>query len=241
MLGIHTGLVSKVMSVAPLVQWTHCSIHVEALALKGLDEYLKNTLDDAVKIVNFIKARLMNSRLFGVLCDEMGSEHKQILLHCEVRCLSRGKVLSMFELRDKLMVFLKNGDCDGKHANYYLDCVTDENWLKRFSYFADIFSAFNFLTLTQQGKDVHKFFVQDRVEAIIIKLQRWSKKCYFPKVQAENHWIRNPFEEDYIKKVKLSSNEEDSLIELLRDHTLKSFLEQHHWSHSGQMFGNSIQ
>ncbi|GBO32284.1 Zinc finger BED domain-containing protein 5 [Araneus ventricosus] len=76
MLGIHTRLVAIVKSVALSVQWTPCNIHIEALALKGLDEYLKNTLDEEVKIANFIKARLMNSRLFGVLCHEMGSEHK---------------------------------------------------------------------------------------------------------------------------------------------------------------------
>ncbi|GBN27589.1 SCAN domain-containing protein 3 [Araneus ventricosus] len=108
MSGIHTSLVAKVKSVAPLVQWTHCSIHRKTLAVKGLDECLKNTLDDAVKIVHFIKARAKNSRLFGALCHEMVNEHKQILLHCEVRWLSRGKVLPrLFELLDELMVSLK--------------------------------------------------------------------------------------------------------------------------------------
>lgn len=177
MSGIHTGLVAKVRLVAPLVQWTHCSIHREALAVKGLDECLKKTLNDAVNIVNFIKTRPKNSRLFGVLCDEMGSEHTQLLLHCEVRWLSRGKVLSrLFELRDELRVFLMEGDYDGKLASSYLDCVTDENWLKWLAYLADIFGALNVLNLTLQGKDVHKFFVQDKVEAMIIKLQRWAQK-----------------------------------------------------------------
>lgn len=177
MSGIHTGLIARVRSVAPLVQWTHCSIHREALAVKGLDECLKKTLDDAVKIVNFIKARPKNSRLFGVLCDEMGSEHKQLLLHCEVRWLSRGKVLSrLFELRDELRIFLMEEDCDGKLASSYLELVTDKNWLKRLAYLADIFGALNVLNLTLQGKDVNKFFVQDKVDAMIIKLQRWALK-----------------------------------------------------------------
>ncbi|GBM79180.1 Zinc finger BED domain-containing protein 5 [Araneus ventricosus] len=89
MSGIRTGLVTQVKSVAPLVQRTHCSIHREALEVKGLDECPKNTLDYAVKFVNFIKARPKNSPLFGVLCDEMRSEHKQLFLHCEVQWLSR--------------------------------------------------------------------------------------------------------------------------------------------------------
>ncbi|GBO00510.1 hypothetical protein AVEN_20009-1 [Araneus ventricosus] len=56
------------------------------------------------------------------------------------------------------------------------DCVTYENWLKLLAYLADIFSAFNVLNLTLQDKDVNKSFVQDKVEAMIIKLQRWAKK-----------------------------------------------------------------
>jgi len=177
MCGIHTGLVARVRSIAPLVQWTHCSIHREALAVKGMDECFKKTLDDAVKIVNFIKARPKNPRLFGVLCDEMGSEHKQLLLHCEVRWLSRGKVLTrLFELRDELAVFLREGDYNGKFASSYFDCLTDNNWLKRLAYLADIFGSLNVLNLTLQGKDNHKFFVQDKIEAMIIKLQRWAHK-----------------------------------------------------------------
>jgi CDP-diacylglycerol pyrophosphatase len=68
------------------------------------------------------------------------------------------------------------GDYDGKLASSYLELVTDENWLKRLAYLADIFGALNVLNLTLQGKDIHKFFVQDKVNAMIIKLQRWALK-----------------------------------------------------------------
>lgn len=34
---------------------------------------LKQVLDEAVRIVNFIKAHPTNACLFGVLCDEMGA------------------------------------------------------------------------------------------------------------------------------------------------------------------------
>ncbi|XP_015365209.1 PREDICTED: protein FAM200A-like [Diuraphis noxia] len=36
-------------------------------------------------------------------------------------------------------------------------------------------------------------------------------------------WIRNPFEEDNLKKLKISASEEDSFIEMSCDHTLKSY------------------
>jgi hypothetical protein len=51
---------------------------------------LKIVLTDAVKVVNFIKSRATNSRLFSILCNEMGSEHDKLLLHTEVGGLSRG-------------------------------------------------------------------------------------------------------------------------------------------------------
>ncbi|KAL4154123.1 hypothetical protein QTP88_001956 [Uroleucon formosanum] len=148
-------LIARVRSVAPLVQWTHCSIHREALAVKGLDECLKKTLDGAVKIVNFIKARPKNSRLFGVLCDEMGSEHKQLLLHCEVRWLSR-------VLHD----FLETNEVKIDEA-----------------------------TATT---------IQDHLKSLASNLRN-----YFPKIEEEIQWIRNPFEEDYLKKLKISASEED--------------------------------
>lgn len=44
----------------------------------------------------------------------------------------------------------------------------------------------------------------------------------FSKIDDEIQWIRNLFEENYLKKLKLSSSEENSLIELPCDQILKS-------------------
>jgi hypothetical protein len=52
-----------------------CFVHREALASKGMQPEFKTVLDSTVKLVNFIKARPLNNRLFSILCDEMGSEH----------------------------------------------------------------------------------------------------------------------------------------------------------------------
>lgn len=177
MSGAYTGLIGRVKEVAPSVKWTHCSIHREALAAKGLDERLKGTLDDAVKIVNFIRSKPKQSRLFAILCDEMGSQHKALLLHCEVRWLSRGKVLSrLFELRDELRLFFMEYDDGVKSVTKFLEMLHDENWLIQLAYLSDIFSTLNILNLTLQGKDVHKFYVQDKIEANIKKLERWANK-----------------------------------------------------------------
>lgn len=94
----HTGLVVHIRKVCPTILWLHCSVHREALAAKNMPGDL--LLNDAVKLVNFIKARPLKSRLYALLCNEMGSKHKALLLHTEVHWLSRGKVLTrLFELR----------------------------------------------------------------------------------------------------------------------------------------------
>ncbi len=70
-------------------------------------EILMNVLKDLVKIINFIKSRPLNFRIFTILCDEVGSNHNTLLFHTEVRWLSRGKVLIRFyELRKEIRTFL---------------------------------------------------------------------------------------------------------------------------------------
>ncbi|XP_025407292.1 zinc finger BED domain-containing protein 5-like [Sipha flava] len=61
----------------------------EALAAKNMPEKLNEVLRDIVQVVNLIKARSLNSRIFNLICEDMGSIHKQLLLHAEVRWLSR--------------------------------------------------------------------------------------------------------------------------------------------------------
>ena len=54
MTGRHSGVATHVQAVAPNTTFVHCSIHREALAVKGMPDCLKNILDTTVKMVNFV-------------------------------------------------------------------------------------------------------------------------------------------------------------------------------------------
>ncbi len=73
MTGRERGLAACVQQVAPLVKWTNCMVHREALAAKKMPVLFDSVLNQSVKMINLIKSRPLNSRLFGVLCQEMGS------------------------------------------------------------------------------------------------------------------------------------------------------------------------
>ena len=100
MTGKHTGFIAHIRRVCPSISWLHCSVHREALTAQNMPADLLAGLNDAVKLVNFIKAHPLNSRIFALLCNEMGSEHTSLLLHTEV--LTR-----LFELRHELQQYFE--------------------------------------------------------------------------------------------------------------------------------------
>nr|XP_042895255.1 SCAN domain-containing protein 3-like [Parasteatoda tepidariorum] len=103
MTGRLSGLTARIKEVAPESEATHCLIHREVLASRKMSPEFNNVLIDVVKVINYIKAHALNSRLFEQLCEEMDAEYRCLLLYTEIRWLSRGKsLLRVFELREPL-------------------------------------------------------------------------------------------------------------------------------------------
>jgi len=156
----------------------HCSIHREALAVKKMPLTLTETMQECVKFINFNKSRPLNSRIFSALCKEMGSDHEHLLLHCEVRWLSRGNVLKgLIELKEEVSVFLEQNPPTSKDAIFeFKDRFHDANWLVKVAYICDVFDFLNNLNLALQGENVTIFKVQEKVEAATKKLSLWSRR-----------------------------------------------------------------
>lgn len=168
MLGSRSGLVALLKNDVPGVISTHCILHRQALMSKTLPVTLKNVMNYVVKIVNFIRGRALNHRLFKAFCSELDENASVLLFHTEVRWLSRGKVLSrFFQLRSEISQFLLQQKCD-------LVCIFHVPYFDvLLAYLVDIFTHLNDLSCSIQGRVINMITACDRLRAFKNKLLLW--------------------------------------------------------------------
>ena len=132
---------------------------------------MHEVLQKAIKMVNFIKSKPLNERLFKKLCSEMVADYQQLLLHTEIRWLSRGRVLArLYELRSEVQTFFENHDGD-KH---FLPFITDAAWTARLAYLSDFYGKVNALNLSLQGREIYLIHATSKIEAFARKLTFWK-------------------------------------------------------------------
>ena len=120
----------------------------------------------AVKTANFIKARLLKTKLFQRLCNELGADYNNLLFYCNARWFSKGKVLlRVYELRNKIFIFLK----EENHA--LATTFEDEIFLTELVYLCVFFEKLNQLDILLQGKDTHLLQLHDKIAAFKRKIQ----------------------------------------------------------------------
>lgn len=216
MVGAINGVVRKIQDVSPNCVPIHCVIHREALVAKKLNEARNVTekndfellLDDVVKMVNHIRAHAKKHRIFSELCKDMEANFTKLLLHAEVRWLSRGKVLNrVLALREELCVFLT------EEANPMAVKCQDTFWLAKLSYMASVFDHLNKLNISQQGKGGDIFTSMGKINGFKLKVKKWKsnveKRCFsdfeiFDKYMKECGWEHGMQEGGQTLEVKLS-------------------------------------
>ena len=83
-------------------------------------------MEVVVKCVNKIRAKSLNRREFRQFLEDIGQHYGELLLHCEVRWLSKGMVLSRFwSLKDSVHQFLTEINELSEERKYLLD----DEWL----------------------------------------------------------------------------------------------------------------
>ncbi|XP_072380944.1 zinc finger BED domain-containing protein 5-like [Diabrotica undecimpunctata] len=139
------GAVSTIKVVAENASSSHCILHRHSLVTKKMPQDLKDVLDGSVKIINHVKGRRFQARLLKLTADDMDIDHFKLLLHTEVRWLSRGTILGrLFELKDPLIIIFTK--------EYFIQELKDVNWLLKLGYLSDIFEIINKTTTSLQGK-----------------------------------------------------------------------------------------
>ena len=73
MCGRKSSVVTRILERNPNASWTHSNLHRAALVTKYISDDFKNFLKTSVKIMNFIKSKPLESRLFEKMCEGMES------------------------------------------------------------------------------------------------------------------------------------------------------------------------
>ena len=205
MLGNKSGFAALVKNEAPNVTVTHCMLHRHALPEKTLPLTLKEVLSDCVKVVNFIRSRAINHRIFKALCRELGSDYEVLLYHSEVRWLSRSEVLKRLQkLKQEVSLFLKNKKCPLSEK------FESKSFLYGLSYLVYIFGHINNVHRAIQGPGVTIMNAAEKLNAFLLKLSLW--KC---RLEVDNY-ANFPMLEDFILKDE-TQKESDIFISMRKE------------------------
>ena len=130
----------------------HCIIHQQNLCAKSVK--FDHVMKKVVSTINFIKSRALNHRQFQQFLEDVEAECGDLIYYCEVRWLSKGKMLKRFhDLRDEIATFM---DMKGK----IIPELSDDNWVRDLAFLVDLTMHFNNLNtkLQEQGQFVHHLY-----------------------------------------------------------------------------------
>ncbi|CAH2005939.1 unnamed protein product [Acanthoscelides obtectus] len=85
-IGVRPGLAKKLREKSPaMVSTGFVCYSSPSFGFQNIATEIRQTLDSAIRIVNYIKSSALNSRLLNLLCEDLDSEHKVLLFHTEIR------------------------------------------------------------------------------------------------------------------------------------------------------------
>ena len=169
MTGKERGLVTRMKAIQPNLVAYHCIIHQSALCAKLCDK-LAEIMSTLVKLVIFLRCNSsLQHRLFRSFLEEVSAEFGDLLLHNDVRWLSKGCVLERFwNLREDIADFLQS--LKAKKAAEFLTFIQDRDNVALLAFLVDIMGHINTLNLSLQGADKTVIELQEKCFAFQTKL-----------------------------------------------------------------------
>ncbi|GFU22275.1 SCAN domain-containing protein 3 [Nephila pilipes] len=143
-------------------------ITYEKLVAKNISPVLNEVLHAVIKCVNTIKSSAKCESLFKLFCEEQNEDHVRLLLHPEVRLLSKGNCLNRFmQLFDAISVFLSE-----KLEMKYLLTIDGKAFV---SYLAYIFEKLNILNNQLQGPNKTLVDAKAKIFGFITNIELYQK------------------------------------------------------------------
>lgn len=174
MVGKHKGFASLLVKhVRDLghnqdIKTLHCIVHQEALCAKSAT--ITEVMSVIVKAVNMVLSHALNHRQFKDLLAEADAQYGDLLYYCEVRWLSRGKMLERaYELRKELASFLEA-------KGFEFPQLRDPQWCQDLAFLVDLTAHMNQLNTQLQGKELLVSDMVAKVKAFQVKLMLWEKQ-----------------------------------------------------------------
>ena len=168
MIGKYRGLITYFKGLNPDIFSIHCVIHRQHLVAKNLSVRLNDSLNLVIKAVNKIKRHALQSRLFKKLCNENDEGFDNLIMHTEVRWLSKGNCLERFlAVFDSVIVFFSEKDS-----------VLADNLVQRkidIAYMSDLYGKFNHLNKTLQGKNLNLVKVKSKLTSFRNQLELYGR------------------------------------------------------------------
>jgi hypothetical protein len=166
----------------PKMLTIHCVIHKENLVAKKISPILNETLLAVIKCINSIKSSAKSERLFKLFCEEKNEDYCRLLLHTEVRWLSKGNCLRRFmELYDSLKEFLND-----KSEMKFLDSPEGKIYL---SYLTDVFGMLNLLNKSLQGSNKTIIDARTKIFGFITNIEL-KKRNLMNRNFEQFHWLK---------------------------------------------------
>ncbi|XP_026214156.1 SCAN domain-containing protein 3-like, partial [Anabas testudineus] len=152
MIGREKGAVARLKEDNPELIAYHCIIHQSVLCASLSDEHAQ-VMITMMKMINFLRASSSyQHRMLREFLREVDANADDLLLHNNVRWLSKGRVLARFwSIRREVASFL--AQLKNQKAAQLSVFLEDEKQMDNVAFLVDITSHLNELNLRLQGKD----------------------------------------------------------------------------------------
>ena len=189
MIGREKGAVARLKEDNPELIAYHCIIHQSVLCASLSDEHAE-VMNTMMKMINYLRASSSTQhRMLREFLREVDANADDLLLHNNVRWLSKGRVLARFwSIRREVASFL--AELKHQKATQFSLFLENEKQMDNVAFLVDITAHLNELNLRLQGKDNSICELMTAVRSFQKKLELFKEDlqgdcAHFPAVQEQ--------------------------------------------------------